>query len=322
MPVLDDLPGLVELRNLLKDTTHIANCKNSAVLYAEHVRHMFGTSNLHSVSVDNCAADVANITSAIDSYLEKSSMLIQNIQHEIDLLTQDIKTSHYYKQNLDISPASRKNWGIARDAMIELVSEFNAPDVWKYPVACINVQHHGVLDLLAPANLIYLVDADQDLLDAAYQDEPQIHTRIKKHKLLSWEVLDFSSNLTRVRQNLRWGLPQGQISHVFCWNIFERYTYEQAVLNLTAIKDILRPGGKCIFSVNNGDSLVGAQAAAAGTSSYMTKDMIIRLLEQCGLELNSCRLVIGDNTFMVVAQAPGTLSSVKSMPPRGLIKKS
>ncbi len=320
--MLDHLPGLVELRNLLQDTKHIIGCKTAAENYSEHVRHMFGTLDLYSASIEQCAADVANISAAIDQYITKSLGLIQTIQQDIDLLVKDLITSEYYKNNLDISPASRKNWDIAKDAMIELVSEFNAPDVWKYPVACINVQHRGVLELLVPANLIYLVDTDQDLLDAAYSDEPQIHTRIKKHKLQSWEQLDFASYITRVRQNLRWGLPLAQMSHVFCWNIFERYTYDQAVLNLTAIKDILRPGGKCIFSTNNGDSLVGARAVAAGTSSYMTKDMIMRLLEQCGLELVSCRLVIGDNTFMVVAKTPGILSSVKSQLPRGLIKKS
>lgn len=323
MAVQDDLAGLVEVRNLLLDMQHLNQSKTAAAEYHEHVRHMLGASDLYQNKVIEYHGTVHQLNENIQQCVDDCTNLLAQVEHDISQLTQSLLTEEHFVNNLQIGYATRKNWVVPQETIIELVAEFNHPDVWKYPVACINIQHQGVLDLLLFAKLIYLVDADQELLDMSYQAEhAQVLSRVKKHKLVSWNDLDFGSNITRVRQNLRWGLPSGQMSHVFCWNIFERYTYATAVRNLKVIKDILRPGGKVIFSINNADSIIGAQAATANTGSYMTEYLVMKLLNEVDLELVSYRKVLGDNVCMVVAKAAGNLHSYLTNPPRGLVKKS
>ena len=323
MAVQDDLAGLVELRNLLLDTHHLIQSHTAAAEYHKHVRHMLGTSDLYQTHAIAYNEQILKLSETVEKCVTDCTGLIDQIQSDINQLSQNLVTEDHFTSHLQIGHTTRKNWVVPQDTIVELVAEFNQPDVWKYPVTCINIQHQGVLDLLLFAKLIYLVDTDQELLDTAYKNEhAQVLTRIKKHRLNSWNELDFASNITRVRQNLRWGLPNGQMSHVFCWNIFERYTYDVAVRNMKVIKSVLRPGGKVVFSVNNADSIIGAQAATNNTSSYMTEALTMKLLDEVDLELVSYRKVLGDNVFMVVAKAAGNLHSLITHPPRGLVKKS
>jgi hypothetical protein len=323
MATQDDLAGLIELRNLLLDTSQLAVALTAVQAYSEHAKHMLGTSELYQAKAVDYGHQVDCMIDTLAKTANQCTQLADQIQQDIDHVTQPLLSQEHFDRHLQIGYAARKSWAVPQETMVELVAEFNQPDVWKYPVACINAQHTGVLDILLPAKLIYLVDADQEYLDGAYAAEhAQVQARVKKHKLQSWNELDFASNITRVRQNLRWGLPTAQMSHVFCWNLFERYTYHVAVKNLAVIKTILRPGGKVIFGVNNADSVIGAQAATSNTSSYMTHDMVMKLLHEVQLELVSYRRVIGDNVCMVVAKASGDLHSLITHPARGLVKKS
>jgi len=319
--VLDNLPGLVELRNLLADEDNIRSTADQSQVLHRHAQQMLGLSATHTAVdlVDLCRQS-AELLHQIQQNMRD---LKKRVQQEIHDLVQQVTTESYFDAHLGIDKETRQTWTIQQSVMEELVSEFNAPDLWKYPVACINIQHRGVLDMLIPAGLIYLVDTDPTLLEHALDDEDRmVMARIKPHRLQGWTHMDFSQNITRVRANLRWGLPLGQMSHVICWNLFERFTYEVAAKNLSIIRQLLRPGGKVVFSINDADSVVGAQAVAGNTSSYMTQGLVSQLVAAAGLELVSCRAVEGDNVRMVVAKMPGTLTSLKTHMPRGLIKKS
>lgn len=315
------MPGLVELRNLLADEKNINATEKQSIALHQHAQQMLGLSSQHAANqlVDLCQ-QACDLTANIHSHMQD---LRSHVQQEIDNISQQAMSESYYNSYLDIDKETRQTWTIQQYTMQELVSEFNSQDIWKYPVACINTQHRGVLDLLIPAGLIYLVDTDPTLLEKALADEDQaVRARVKLHRLDGWNRIDFSQKITRVRANLRWGLPLGQMSHVICWNVFERYTYDVAVKNLSLIRQLLRPGGKVIFSVNDADSRIGAQAAAGNTSSYMNKNLVQQMIESSNLELVSYRPVEGDNVYLVVAKMPGVLSSLKTRIPRGLIKKS
>jgi ElaB/YqjD/DUF883 family membrane-anchored ribosome-binding protein len=319
--MLDNLPGLVELRNLLADKKTIGAAEKQASALYQHVQQML---SLHAnYTADELLDLCQQIKDLVYNTRDHMFDLKVRVQQDIDDLIQPTTSESYYNNNLGIDKETRQTWTIQQSAMEELVSEFNAPDLWKFPVACINIQHRGVLDMLIPAGMIYLVDTDPTLLEHALADEDRmVLSRVKSHKLNGWTHMDFSQNITRVRANLRWGLPQSQMSHVVCWNLFQRFTYDVAVKNLSIIRQLLRPGGKVVFSVNDADSVVGAQAVAGNTSSYMTKSLVEKLVQSAEMELLSYRAVEGDNVYMVVAKMPGVLCSLKTHMPRGLIKKS
>ena len=319
------LPILVEMLTYLERNKSMDNCLTVHGDVKNDLKELLGLDSVYSAKVLPYIDQLNIVESNINNVFESIRSLEKEIKQQIDSWTPNLTSVDYFEKYLQIDKHTRKHWVILSNYYLnELIVELSMiPDIWKYSVGCINVQHFGVIDLLFQANYVYLIDDDQELLDSTIEKiDLGARIRAKPYRLQGFNDLDFETNLGRIRTELRWGIPKNQLALVVCPNVFERYTIDHMKVQLQKIKNLLRPGGKIIFNVTNAQTPTGAKDVVMRTTSFVTKGLIQDLLESIGMTLEKWNSVNNMTSMMVVAKNEGVLQSPFFKPSRGMIKKS
>lgn len=320
---LDTLPGLVELSNKINSMKSWSAMQTARDNHHNELCELLGTMeqvstrilpyvDLHQQYTQqllNCKAEIDSIKNSIDA--------------EIKIIADIVSHPAYCYDKLKITPATRQNFVLTDLLMDELVVRTGLPDIWKYPTCCINVQALQVVEQVMAGDTVYLVDVESELLSAAVANfTPAVQQRTRTHQIDNWHDLTFEQYISNTPNRNRWGLPKQQMALVVVYGIFERYNLGAIDDALPKLKQLLRAGGKLLFTVNNADCAGGAGNVVVGANGYVTHSALVEVVAKHGLELTAWKYITNQDFVLVEVTAPGPLQSSKYQPSRSANKKA
>lgn len=282
-------------------------------------------------SIDNLRLNLSLVNQNVDeNYSEQLDLLIKDyrdirtevhkpserVQEIIDAINKEIssKSSHFFLNNYEDELNYEDPDNIRRVRVMyipvqvqqEIESRIGLYSNWKYPGLELGCRDGEWTKFLVASDPLYIADAHQDFLDSAIKEyTPEFQRRVRPYL---------------IRNNEYGVLPQSQFNFVFSWNHFNYKTLETTKQALKQVYNLLRPGGVCMFSYNNGDIPAGAAYAETYFMSYMPKSLLIPMCQSLGYEV-----VYQQDHEPAVSwlelRKPGELSTVKGHQALGIIKE-
>jgi SAM-dependent methyltransferase len=282
-------------------------------------------------SIDNLRLNLSLVNQNVDeNYSEQLDLLIKDyrdirtevhkpserVQEIIDAINKEIssKSSHFFLNNYEdeLNYEDPDNIRKVRVMYIpvqvqqEIESRIGLYSNWKYPGLELGCRDGEWTKFLVASDPLYIADAHQDFLDSAIKEyAPEFQRRVRPYL---------------IRNNEYGVLPQSQFNFVFSWNHFNYKTLETTKQALKQVYNLLRPGGVCMFSYNNGDIPAGAAYAETYFMSYMPKSLLIPMCQSLGYEV-----VYQQDHEPAVSwlelRKPGELSTIKGHQALGIIKE-
>ena len=282
-------------------------------------------------SIDNLRLNLSLVNQNVDeNYSEQLDLLIKDyrdirtevhkpsgrVQEIIDAINKEIssKSSHFFLNNYEdeLNYEDPENIRKVRVMYIpvqvqqEIESRIGLYSNWKYPGLELGCRDGEWTKFLVASDPLYIADAHQDFLDSTIKEyAPEFQRRVRPYL---------------IRNNEYGVLPQSQFNFVFSWNHFNYKTLETTKQALKQVYNLLRPGGICMFSYNNGDIPAGAAYAETYFMSYMPKSLLIPMCQSLGYEV-----VYQQDHEPAVSwlelRKPGELSTIKGHQAMGIIKE-
>lgn len=176
---------------------------------------------------------------------------------------------------------------------------------WHYPTLEIGCRDGEWTQHLISADPLYIIDRHQEFLDSTIKRfTGEYQKRIRPYNLINNDL------------SL---LPQEQFGFVFSWGYFNYISLDTMKYYLSQIYKLLRPGGICMFSYNDGDTPAGAGMAENFAQTYMPKSQLIPIAKELGYELIN-NFQPGTNIYWIEFKRPGILNTVKAHQVLGQIK--
>jgi SAM-dependent methyltransferase len=145
---------------------------------------------------------------------------------------------------------------------------------WKFPGVLIRPQKETYYTDMTDSDPLYLLDTDYDLL------EPCLSTVTSNYRArLRKAVIDEQSD------QLLPGIPVAQIGFVFAWNFFNYRPIEVLKKYFAKIYNVLRPGGKFLFTYNNCSRSRPVILCEHAFASFTPDWAVISLLESIGFQI-------------------------------------
>jgi SAM-dependent methyltransferase len=241
----------------------------------------------------------------------------ERVQEIIDTINKEIssKSSHFFLNNYEDelvyeNPANIRNirkMHVPMQIQQEVESRIGLYSSWRYPALELGCRDGEWTKLLVASDPLYITDEHQEFLDNAVKD----HTHEYQRRVRPYLI-----------KNNEYGiLPQNQFNFVFSWNHFNYKTLDTIKQNLKQVYNLLRPGGVCMFSYNNGDIPMGAGHAETYFMSYVPKSLLMPIILSLGYEV----VYQQDHEpaiSWIEIRRPGELATVKAHQAMGTIKEN
>ena len=240
--------------------------------------------------------DLQDLVGMRDRYVEQLNMEIEteSAQRIVDEnikyadATIRLKTAEYSRQYRQLKVSSET------EAIV--TARIGRGTAWHCPGLEIGPRDGEWTPKLVACDPLYLIDYDDECLDNTLSQFPaQYQARLRVY--------------TNMGTNLHM-LPHHQFGFIFSWNRFNYCSLIQIERHLKEIKLLLRPGGSCMFSYNNGER---PHCAEISDNQYMTlipKGYLVKALQDEGfVNIRTCDK---DSTVSWVEfNMPGKLESIR-----------
>lgn len=300
------LANLVKNKNLIKEIDHDSFLKN----YEEYVNSLVSilmTCDASKASfIEQLQIELSNLKTTCDHTNSILENINNHIQREINEIVKDWNKRGYIVADgftgSDSFPADKEREvrsfitsDKTKQKILSIIQTFTIP---KY--ACLEIgPGDGVwTPFLVAGDPLYLVDIQQEFLDStAFKFPEQYRKRLRPY------LLEFNDcfNLSK--------LPQNQIGFVFSWNVFEYFPATETRLYLESCYNVLRPGGRMLFSYNNCNFIECVNHAEMGNKSWMTEEILLSICSEIGFEIE--KTDSSEESWMLIKK-PGELKTVKT----------
>jgi len=200
----------------------------------------------------------------------------------------------------------------------QLGSKIRTKTDWRYPCLEIGPGEGTWTDNLVGCDPLYLVDIHPEYLEATKLK----YTRQFSRRIRSY-LIGSRNGQTREKineYNLS-ALPKNQIGFIFSWAVFDFLFINEIEIYLKSCFEVLKPGGKMIFSFNDCDKVIGAQFAEKGERSWVTKKALNKLFSEIGFGLTEFYCDEIEKHSWVEIEKPGSMVSMKIGQPKVSIHK-
>jgi SAM-dependent methyltransferase len=265
-------------------------------------------SNQYQEFVDQSINDLQALIENVVQYKHRAVDIGADIDQEISKLTQKFFAANYETEFEYNDPANirrvRKLY-MPSHAVPVLMSRLGLALDWRYPTLEIGCRDGEWTSHLVAGDPLYIVDTHQEFLNSTMsQFNSEYQRRIRPYLI---KDQDFSV------------LPQGQFGFVFSWNFFNYLSLDTIKHHLQEIFNLLKPGGRVIFSYNNGDLPEAAEHAEHYYMTYMPKSLLLPMCDMLGYD------ILDHQDFhpalsWVELQRPGELTTTKAHQVLGSIK--
>ena len=172
----------------------------------------------------------------------------------------------------------------------------------KYPALEIGSGDGQWTEFIVAGDPLYVVDIHPEFIESTKSKFPIEYQRRLRSYLLGWNGVP-KDDLSI--------LPQNQFGFIFAWQVFDFFPRDKTRLYLEQCFNLLRPGGIMIFSYNNCEFSNAAVYAETGFKSWMTKELLIKICQETGLEILDTNDSVSGFHWIKVKK-PGELKTVKA----------
>jgi hypothetical protein len=243
--------------------------------------------------------------------LEESALrYIGALGRDRDRCSEILRSKQWFDQALGISDETRVIWTrldpITRD---EVAARLSTIIRWQDPCLIVNVHNLDILSAVTHLTQVYLADdSDTRLEDAKLNFEAgYAESNVRSYNIGNYNHMDLSK------------LPENQFGTIICWYIFERLTLPLIEESLIKFRNLLKPGGRILFNINDCDTELGCKFAVIQPSkSFVTRSHMDQIIAKTGLEMEMWHRYGPSNT-LVELKMPGTPTSYKRKQGRATI---
>jgi len=259
--------------------------------------------------IDSSIHDLREMIDMVVKYKDRADDISEEIDREISKLTQKFFAANYETEFEYNDPANirrvRKLY-MPNHAIPVLMSRLGLVLDWRYPTLEIGCRDGEWTTHLVAGDPLYIVDTHQEFLTSTMNKfNPEYQRRIRPYLI---KDQDFSV------------LPQQQFGFVFSWNFFNYLSLDSIKHHLQEIFNLLKPGGRVIFSYNNGDLPEAAEHAEHYYMTYMPKSLLLPMCEMLGYVISDHR-DFHPALSWVELQKPGELTTTKAHQVLGTVKR-
>jgi ubiquinone/menaquinone biosynthesis C-methylase UbiE len=240
--------------------------------------------------------------------LEKTNSLVENYVEELDEIIMHQVFDFIRKDNIHYSlPGTvyktayhNRNYQdlkISNDTADIVRSRIGTYTDWRYPGLEIGPGDGVWTRNLVACDPLYIVDHnDEFLVTTKGKFNEQYQNRLRCY-------LNNSSSL--------YMLPQNQFGFVFSWNTFNYLSFNQINQYLREIYNVLRPGGACMFSYNNGERALCAERSENHLMSFIPETILRKVVRARGfIDIETTDL--DSSVSWIEFRKPGSLASSRT----------
>lgn len=308
------LYDLVEFRNYLIDQSDHLSLDESIQGKIESLEK---TKRIFPSQDDFCNKTI-NVFLSIKQQNQKVMENIVNKISMLDLEIDSVATSLFdndeYRNNFNEwqiqGPEFINNLIVSTELESAIISKITEYSDWHYPALQINPRNKKWIDSMVAADPLYLTHCNLTIVKEIIKSYPDLY----QNRLRLYEIIDrdFSK------------LPQTQFSFVLCWDYFNYLSPDYVEKYIREVYNLLRPGGRFMFSYTNCDLAGSALRAESWACSYASARWIKKLCDKFGYESSDLKdFATGDafNTHVswAIFKKPGELVTVKRSQPMGQI---
>jgi SAM-dependent methyltransferase len=259
--------------------------------------------------IDHSIRDLREMIDMVVKYKDRADDIAAEIDQEISKLTQKFFAANYETEFEYNDPANirrvRKLY-MPGHAVPVLMSRLGLVLDWRYPTLEIGCRDGEWTTHLVAGDPLYIVDTHQEFLTSTMnQFNPEYQRRIRPYLI---KDQDFSV------------LPQQQFGFVFSWNFFNYLSLDSVKHHLQEIFNLLKPGGRVLFSYNNGDLPEAAEHAEHYYMTYMPKSLLLPMCEMLGYDIHDHQ-DFHPALSWIELQKPGELTTTKAHQVLGTVKR-
>ena len=311
---IERLPALVkQLRSLEQLVEQRSQDRDTMIRRREELKLLLGKVVEYDTMLSSQVTSYNHVIGEMDRINIESLNAIGEISKEIESIRKILLSRAWFENALGITDETKAIWtGLSWQARDILGAMLAKNYHWAYPMLVMPVYDRELVKACSTySSLMYLAADNDQVLDDVVKEMGNTfaNSAIRQYNIHGYNKLDFSK------------LPQGQFGSIISWYIFERLTLPLIDDALHAMRSLLLPGGTIVFNLNDGATPMGAVWAAEKIcKSYVTRDLLEPIIKQQGYELVAWE-TYDSSSVMVMLRLPGTLSTYKIQPSRGLVQR-
>lgn len=184
----------------------------------------------------------------------------------------------------------------------QLSSKISSYSDWHYPTLQINPKEKRWIDYMVAGDPLYLIGQDLNIIKNLTNSYPDLY----QSRLRVYEIKDIDFSI----------LPSTQFGFVLCWDNFNYLSFEKIKQYVKEVFNLLRPGGKFIFSYNNCDIETSVGNFEDFFAGWCTTKLLTDLFDEIGYELIEFKNIKVDEFTQYISWVevckPGILKTVKA----------
>jgi SAM-dependent methyltransferase len=299
---MSKLYDLIKFRNYLIDKLDNFSLHSSIEDKIELVNKTKNIFFEHSEYLDEKINDYLKVCTESKKIIDEINTKISQLNIEIDNTADLIFDNQEYRDQFSENHIYR-NIPLSMELQSWIESKITHGCDWHYPALQINPRFKKWIDIMVAADPLYLTHTNILAINELIKDYPQLYQR----RLRVYEIENKKFSI----------LPQGQFSFVLCWDTFNYLSTDKIEQYLKEVFQLLRPGGRFIFSYNNCDLPGPALAAELDAASFVTARWLVKLCGQIGYEIIESHDVETGDAFTthiswIEIKKPGNLRTVKA----------
>lgn len=240
-------------------------------------------------TIKNVLEQIYRLNLLIDnaSLIMTSKQDYLNIFHEINIQGSEFVNSLFISSELE-------------SIIVSKITEYSD---WHYPALQISPNNKKWIDPMVAGDPLYLTHYYKQILIEIIKPYPQLY----QNRLRLYEIQD--RNFSK--------LPEAQFSFVLCWDYFNYLSPNFVEKYLREVWNLLRPGGRFMFSYTNCDLSGPALRAESLACAYASSRWLKKLCAEIGYEISELQDhetedAFNTNVSWAIVSKPGRLSTVKS----------
>lgn len=227
---------------------------------------------------DQMQNSFAAVTGSISDFEQKISNIKQFVNNEISSRCRDYFAKSYadYEsaKNEPLANILNRELRMEQQDENQLRQRIRVNSDWKYSGVLLRPSLSTFLNEMVDLDPLYIVDTHHDLLIPCVEAQSTIYrSRLRKITANS----DSSPHLAM--------LPKNQIGFLFAWNFFNYIPLEVQREYFKEIWEILKPGGRCLFTYNDCDRSLPVILAEHSFASFTPRWAVENIMVALGFKI-------------------------------------
>lgn len=299
------LSQLVQFKNQI-DSLKVDPAGHEFVRHLENILHHASSNDIRVESdINNIQQDLDSVRQSVDAFRNSFANVSRSLQHMVESRDQQMyehsmkvyqeefsqdTVEHILNRRLPIDQASE-------NIMLARVKTYSD---WRLPGMIIRPSKEEYVDSMVSLDPLYLVDHDVGLLEPAKERYlPEYQRRLRVYTINDY-----------VKRPIFKNFPENQFGLIFAYNYFNYKPLSVINDYLAELFQLLRPGGRLIFTYNNCDLWHCVSFAEKNFMCYTPGVKIWNLARENGYTVTFEHNGVLDAKWIELIK-PGEITSIK-----------